>query len=181
MANATEVKQAQAILDRLVELDAQTVEAYYDMGSLLASIQHGELFKILGYESMTHLIEEELTYSPATAFKYSGVYRRFRQLHYTKVEAVKLLQKHGISPVSRVLMKLKDKVGNRAFAKRVADLDVHVIGFMLNGEQFARARQILIQHGAIEKNQRLDHSSEAFLEILNKVAGKAKPKLTAVK
>ena len=84
---------ATKLLDRLIELDYQTVEAYYDMGSIISSMQHGKLYELLDYNSMTELVENELTYTPSTAFKYGQMYRHFRRLHYLKHEAVELLKK----------------------------------------------------------------------------------------
>ena len=61
---AADKAYAGKLLDRLKELDYQTVEAYYDMGSIISSMQHGKLYDLLGYSSMGALVEEELTYTP---------------------------------------------------------------------------------------------------------------------
>jgi hypothetical protein len=66
---ANNEKYAAQLLDKLIELDYQTVEAYYDMGSIISSMQHGKLYEHLEYTSMTELVENELTYTPSTAFK----------------------------------------------------------------------------------------------------------------
>lgn len=183
MASKEQERQARALLDRLIELDHQTVEAYYDMGSIISSMQHGELYKLIGYSSMRELIDEELSYTPSTGYKYAIMYRRFRQLKYTKIEAMKLLKKYGISHVYQVLREIKDKIGDRAFGNRVKAIDVHIIGFQLTGEQLALAHEVLKKFGAMKKNERWEHTSEAFIAILEQATGNnaRKPKLVAVK
>jgi hypothetical protein len=161
-----EEKQAKALLDRLIALDYQTVEAYYEMGSLVSAIQHGNLYELIGYSSIKHLVEEELTFTPTTAYKYAKMYRRFRQLKYTKLEAINLLRKFGLTPVSVVLRQLKDKVGERAFKKRVESIDMHILNFQLTSAEMEIAHQILQQFGARQSGERWIDSSHAFMSMI---------------
>lgn len=180
----TDKAYAGKLLDRLKELDFQTVEAYYDMGSIISSIQHGKLYSVLEYNSMSHLIEEELTYTPSTGFKYAKMYRHFRRLKYLKHEAIDLLKRFGLTHMVAVLPSMNDKVGVRAIQNRIEAMDDHQINFTLSGSQLARAHNALKQMGAMQSQEgRWLNSSEAFMqmvEIINR-SPKTKPLLKAVK
>jgi hypothetical protein len=161
---------AKKLLDRLIELDYQTVEAYYDMGSIISSIQHGKLYKLLEYNSMTHLIEEELTYTPSTAFKYGQMFRHFRRLRYLKHEAVELLKKFGLTHMCEILPKMKDKIGVRAIKNRINAIDDHQINFTLTSAQLDLAHEALKKMGAMKADGgRWLNSSEAFMHMVNNV------------
>jgi len=172
---------AKKLLDRLVELDYQTVEAYYDMGSIISSMQHGKLYQLLEYKSMTELVVNELTYTPSTAFKYGQMYRQFRRLHYVKDESVELLKKFGLTHMSEVLPHMKDKIGIRAIKKRIDAIDDHQINFTLSGIELEKAHEALMKHGAERSdNGRWLNSSEAFMSMVETFTNGA-PKLRAVK
>ena len=177
-------KHATQLLDKLVELDYQTVEAYYDMGSIISSMQHGRLYEYLEYNSMTELVENELTYTPSTAFKYASMYRHFRRLHYLKHEAVELLKKFGLTHMCDILPKMNDKIGQRAIKKRIDAIDEHQINFTLTSEQLQKTHLALKQMGAEKADTgRWLNSSEAFMqmvELINK-APHATRRLTVVK
>ena len=173
-------RYAAKLLDRLIELDYQTVEAYYDMGSIISSMQHGKLYEILDYTSMTHLVDEELTYTPSTAFKYGQMFRHFKRLHYTKAEAVELLKNFGLTHMADVLPAMTDKIGTRAIKRRIDNLDQHQINFTLSGAQLDKAHKALIKHGAIQSEEgRWLNSSEAFMEMVEKFSN-GTPRLKAV-
>lgn len=171
MADQTHgIKYAQKLLDRLIELDYQTVEAYYDMGSIISSMQHGKLYEILEYNSMTALIEEELTFTPSTAFKYGNMFRHFRRLHYLKHEAVGLLKEFGLTHMCDVLPKLNDKIGVRAIRNRIDALDSNQINFTLNSRELEQAHAALKKMGAIQADGgRWHNSSEAFMHMVNNI------------
>lgn len=175
-------KQAEKMLDRLIELDAQTMEAYYDMGSLISSMQHGQMHKILEYSSMTQLIEEELTYTPSTAFKYASMYRHFRRLHYLKHEAVSLLKEFGLTHMCDILPAMKDKLGVRAIRQRVAAIDEYQINFTLNSAELDACHRALTRMGAVQSDGgRYENSSAAFMAMVNQVNLVANKKLKVVK
>ena len=172
------------LLDRLRELDYQTVEAYYDMGSIISSMQHGKLYEMLGYGSMGELINEELTYTPSTGGKYAGMYRHFRRLHYLKHEALVLLKEFGLTRMCEVLPTMKSKLGHRAIKNRVEAIDEHQINFSLTQAQLDDAHRALILLGATKSPEgRWHNSSEAFLAMVEQVnyAAKNNIKLIAVK
>lgn len=185
MAANDQSKYAAQLLDKLIELDYQTVEAYYDMGSIISSMQHGKLYEQLDYNSMTELVEHELTYTPSTAFKYANMYRHFRRLHYLKHEAVELLKKFGLTHMCDVLPKMNDKIGVRAIKKRIDAIDEHQINFTLNNDQLAKAHRALRQMGAEQSDGsgRWLNSSEAFMQMVELInqAPNAKPLLKVVK
>ena len=54
---------ANTLLDKLIVLDDQTTGAYYEMGQILAAISSTKLYDVLGYNSMSHLVEEELSFT----------------------------------------------------------------------------------------------------------------------
>ena len=175
---------ATKLLDRLRELDYQTVEAYYDMGSIISSIQHGKLHKILGYNTMTEMIDEELTYTPSTGLKYAKMYRRFRELKYLKHEAIELLSKFGLTHMCDVLPGFTNKIGQRAIKTRIDAIDEHQINFTVTGKQLEETRRALIALGAKQSEDgRWHNSSEAFLGMVEQVnySTKNNVKLVAVK
>jgi len=167
--------QANGILDRLVVLDKETTAAYYEMGQLLHAIKEGKLYEVLGYESLTHLIEEELTFTPSTAHKYRWIYADFKRLHYNKAEAIKLLQAFGMTNIHDVLHGAKTKLGSTAIKNRIADLDYHQVNFQMTTKQWVQVEKKLIAHGAVRNEHgRLEHSSDAFLDIIRNVNGPLK-------
>ena len=172
-------KQASALLDRLVELDFQTVEAYYDMGSIISSMQHGKLYEVLEYTSMGHLIEEELTYTPSTGGKYAAMFRHFRRLHYLKPEAIVLLKKFGLTHMCDILPSMTDKLGQRAIKNRLAKIDQYQINFTLDDAELSEAQRALTKMGATKSDTgRYLNSSEAFMDMVREV--NKKPALKAV-
>ncbi len=84
-------------------MDNVITGAYYDMGRLLSAIKHGKLWETLGYDSMAHLIEEELTFSSNAGHSYINLYRRFQQLGYTQTESLELINEHGITRMGEYL------------------------------------------------------------------------------
>jgi len=175
---------AEKLLERLIELDFQTVEAYYDMGSIISSMQHGRLYELLDYNSMGELIESNLTYTPSTGGKYASMFRHFRRLHYLKHEAVDLLKKFGLTHMCEVLPNMNDKIGQRAIKNRIDAIDQHQINFTLNNAQLEKCHEALEKLGA-EKSDlgRYKNSSEAFMAMVERVLanGNAPARLRAVK
>lgn len=158
------------MLDKLVELDVTTVGAYYEMGQILHSFKQGNLHEVLGYESFSHLVEEELSYSPATAHSYSSLYRNFQRLHYKKPEALKLLRKYGKTHLSEVLPNLNGKPSDRAIKKCIDALGHHQINFTLNDAELAEAQRALAKRGAtVTETGRYMNSTEAFMDMVREV------------
>jgi len=154
------------LLDRLIELDATISAAYFDLGRILSAIEHSKLYDILDYSSLGHLIDEELSFTPATGFKYMRVFRKLRQLKYTKQEALSLFQDHSFTRVSDVLSTLTTKVGTRAMATRIAGLDQHQINFTLTESEYTELVSVLKSRGAIVEHGRLQHSTDALLSLI---------------
>ena len=181
---ATDKAYASKLLGRLRELDYQTVEAYYDMGAIISSMQHGSLYLLLDYESMGELVEEELTYTKSTAFKYAKMYRRFRELKYLKHEAIELLSKFGLTHMCDILPGITNKIGQRAIKTRIDAIDEYQINFTLNSKQLADTHRALKALGAEQSDEgRWYNSSEAFLAMVEQVncAAKNNTKIVAVK
>lgn len=171
---------AAKLLDRLRELDYQTIEAYYDMGSIISSMRYGKLYDLLGYDSMTHLVVEELTFGPSTASRYASMFNHFRRLHYVKQEAVDLLQKFGLTHMADVLPKMTSKMGQRAIKNRIDALDQHQINFTLTQKQLEKTHRALVKNGARQSEEgRWLNSSEAFMEMVEQHSN-GQPKLKAV-
>lgn len=170
MAKTQSKKQAYALLDRLIELDYQTVEAYYDMGSIVSSMQHGKLYELIGYNSISEMVGEELTYTASTAGKYAKMYRRFRELKYLKHEAVGLLKKFGLTHMCDVLPGMVNKIGKRAIKKRIDAIDQHQINFTVTQKELDKTHAALKKLGAEQSDQgRWLNSSEAFMHMVNNV------------
>lgn len=182
--NKKQHEYAANLLDRLIELDAVTSGAHYEMGRILSAIEHGKLWEELGYESMSHLIEEELTFSAATGFCYLRTYRRFRQLKYTETEALDLLVSFGISRMSDYLATAKFKVGKRAVGNAIAKWrkNHQQINFTVDEETHKKLNRVLQKYGARQSpNGRWEGSSEAFNAMLDKLdANGSAPKLKVV-
>ena len=167
---AADKAYAGKLLNRLKELDYQTVEAYYDMGSIISSMQHGKLYDLLGYSSMGALVEEELTYTPSTSGKYAQMYRHFRRLHYLKHEALELLKKFGVTHMCDVLPSMTDKIGVRAIKNRIDAIDDHQINFTLTQKQLDQCHKALKKMGAEQSDEgRWLNSSEAFMHMVNNI------------
>lgn len=152
------------LLDRLVDLDAKTSKAFYEMGQILYTLWIGKAYKLLGYESLAHMIEEELSFGVSTGHRYLHTYRHFQRLHYTKAEALKLIKEHGWSNVCDILPNEHTKIGSRAMTNRIKELDEVQLNFTLTTKEYDEAADALIIMGASETDTgRLQHSSEAFM------------------
>jgi hypothetical protein len=177
MAQRNTKAYATQLLDRLIELDATLSGAYYEIGRILSAIQHSKLWETLGYESMSGLIEEELTFSPGTGFTYLRAYRRFRQLHYTESEALELLTEFGISRMSDYLASAKVKAGKRAIKNAIEKWQSshRQINFTVDEAGAAKLERVLKKYGAVRSdNGRWEGSGDAFgamLDALDKNGG----------
>ena len=165
------ISYATKMLRQLKELDYQTVEAYYDMGSIISSMQHGKLYEVLDYESMSELINEELTFSSGTGHNYAHMYRGFRRLHYTKVESIDLLKEFGLTHMRKVLGDIKTKIGKRAIKTRIDAIDERQINFTVNGKELKKVHKALFKLGAEQNasNHRFQNSSPAFMAMVDQI------------
>ena len=160
-------KYAEDLLDKLINLDMQTVGAYYEMGRLLHAIYESKLHETLGYSQFSDLVERELSFSLGSAYKYRNLYKHFHRLHYTKAEALMLLQIHGMTNVYPVISGLSSKVGTRAIKRRIEAFDEHQLNFQLSITEFKKARRALVKSGATLVTEKLSHSSRAFMHMVN--------------
>lgn len=184
MAQRNTKQYANQLLDRLIELDATLSGAYYEIGRILSAIQHSKLWEILGYPSLTALIEEELTFSAGTGFTYLRAYRRFRQLHYTESEALDLLTEFGIARMSDYLATAKTKVGKRAIANAVEKFkrEHQQINFTVDQAGAEKLERVLTKFGAIRSESgRWENSGEAFNAMLDALDKNGGAKLRVVK
>lgn len=170
---------AEKLLDKLRELDYQTVGAYYEMGNIIASIRHGKLYDVLGYESLTHLVDEELSFSPATAGNYGAMCNHFKRLHYNKSESIELLKQFGLTHMCQVLPSITDKIGSRAIKNRIDSLDQNQINFTLNDAELIECHRALTKMGAmVTDTGRYKNSSAALMDMVREV--NKRPVLKAV-
>lgn len=161
---------AKKLLDSLVELDRKTQSAYYEMGRILYSLRQGKLYDILGYDSMAHLIEEELSFSAGTASTYAKAYREFARLNYHKLEALNMLEQFGLRHMARILPSLDTKIGVRAMKNRVEQLDEKQLTIWLHGKEYDEVATALeIVGGERDENGRWKNSSEAILALARNV------------
>lgn len=139
------------------------------MGQILSAISHGKLFDILGYDSMSGLVEEELSFSASQAQRYLHTFRHFKRLGYTKTEALELIGEFSFTHMSAYLPNAKDKVGKRAI-KNAIDKQLEEskqINFQLNGKDPKLLVDVLRLHGAEPtESGRLMGSSEALMSLV---------------
>lgn len=168
--NRKSAKQhAGELLDKLKEIDAKTAKAYYEMGQILSSLEHGDLYREIGYPSFFAMVEEELSFAPSTALCYLHTYRHFKRLKYKKSEALDLIHKYSFTRVSHVLPTLKQAISSRAMRNQVtADRErASVVSFMLTKEERTRLENLLIAYGAERKNKNLQGVTEALKAIMD--------------
>lgn len=167
------------LLDKLIVLDDQTTGAYYEMGQILAAISHNNLFDLLGYSSMAHLVEEELSFTSTTGHRYANMFRHFRRLHYNKAESLSLLKKCGFTHLCDVLPGITSKIGERAIAARIKNLNINQINFTVTDDELAKCHQALAKMGAMRSDRgRFINSSQAFMDMVAEV--NRRPALKAV-
>lgn len=159
---------AAKLLDSLVEYDQQMSSAYYEMGRILHAISQDKLWDMLGYESMAHLVESELSFTPTTAAKYANTYRLFKQFGYQKAEALNLILDHSYTQLANILPGIKQKLGTRALGKRIRTYmeENHQVNFQLNKKEYDMLVKKLTDHGAIFDKGKLRHASAALVEVL---------------
>jgi hypothetical protein len=159
-----------ALLDELKSLDHTVSRAYYEMGRLLAAITDHGLYDQLGYNSIHELVEEELSFSPGTAYKYMSAYRQFRRLKYSKSEAYNIINTFGYTNVIKVLPGLKNKAGPLAIRRRLEANPRHQLNIMLSDDQYRQTMAVYDALGAIHSPAgKVMNSSEIFLEIIERV------------
>ena len=180
LLNRKSEEYAAKMLDQLRDLDATVHGAYWEMGRILSSLAHGKLYDLLGYESMGHLIEEELSFSASQGYRYLHTYRRFLQLGYSKTEALSLINEFSFSHMSRYLPTANQKVGKRAIGNAIARQieEAKQINFQLNSRDLALLKRVLISLGAEDRDGRLMHSSDALIALVKEYD--KRPKLRAV-
>lgn len=172
--------EAQHLLDQLIELDMQTTHAYYEMGRILHALYESRMHEVLGYTSFTHLVEEELSYSQSTAQRYRHIYSQFKRLHYTKTEALKLMQTFGMTHMADVLPGIRNKISPRAIKQHIYELDFHQINFQLTTEELAASQRALIKMGAVVTDQgRFLNSSQAYMVMVREINRKSPNKKAA--
>lgn len=176
----TPTKQyAAKLLDTLRELDYQTVSAYYDMGNIIASIRHGKLYDALGYDTLPELVEEELSFSYASASTYAAMFNHFKRLHYNKHESVGILKDFGLTHMCQILPSMKDKLGVRAIKNRIEALDQNQINFTLTNAELDECHRALKRMGATMTDAgRYLNSSSALMHMIRAV--NKRPALKAV-
>lgn len=158
---------AKRILDQLIKLDKGTLDAYYTMGQLIHAISEGALYQVLGYDNLSQLMDEELSYSSSTGHHYRKLYARFKALKYTKPEALKLMEKFGMTNLNRVLPAMNQKLGTRGIKRRVDALDIHQMNFLLTNKDYDKVRKLLLDYGAERTPEgRMLHASEALMEMV---------------
>lgn len=170
LTTLTSKQYAGRMLDRLVDLDQEVTGAFYEMGQILSSLEHGKLWDLLGYESFTHLVNEEMSFTSGTAGKYLHTYRHFKRLGYNKTDSLDLIRSFSFTRVAEWAAKAPQKVGKRAVGNAIKrNLENRrQINFSVNAEEYARVQRALRKHGAVRtETGRWENSSEAFLDIIN--------------
>ncbi len=173
MSKKEACQYAAELLDRLKEIDRGTVEAYYEMGRILAAISGQQLYELLGYTSMSAMIDEELSYSATTAAKYAATYQHLRRLKINKKDALKLMHQHGYTMLSRVLPKTKPLSDPRNCARVIkkavdnAHKQCKQVNFQMTENEWLLLIDALESYGAEWDGKRLHHASEALLVALD--------------
>lgn len=165
----TAKEYAKQLLDKLKAIDVQTNRAMYEMGQILSAIDHGKLWKELGYTSTKNLIEEELSFSYSTGNRYLNTYRHLKRLRYKKEEAIKLIHDYSYSAIAQIIAKQKQKPGKRTLVKAVKQYrqNSQAISFILCKADRERLYILLEAFGAERKNRNWVHVSEALMAIVN--------------
>ena len=161
------IKYAANLLDSLKTLDIQTQEAYYEMGRMLSAFFHDKLYDLLGYESFKHMVEEELSFSVASAYTYRATYDQFKLLGYNKTEAVELIIEFGFTNMHVVLAEFTQKVSKRTIKAKLKDIETHAFAFSLDNAAYAEVMEAFVLFGAVFGGKdRMTNASEVFLDIV---------------
>jgi hypothetical protein len=164
MSKAAE-QGASAMLDMLKKLDKTVNAAYYEMGCILTALADG-VYDVLGYESFSHLVEDELSFTPSAAHSYMRLYKDLKRLKYNKKESLDLIDTFSKTNLVQVLPHLKDKVSKTVMKNRIAKLGVHQVNFMLDTAEYAEMEQALDSLGVtLSTTGRRMHSSDAFMSM----------------
>lgn len=167
--NLTAKQHAAKLLDRLRGIDDKTSAAYYEMGQLLAALDHSSMYAELGYTSTSAMIEEELSFTPSTGVRYMSTYRHLKRLNYNKAESLQLIRKHSFTHVSNILPGIKTKVSNRKISAAVKkDRESSCqINFALSPEDLKKLENLLMAYGAKRAGTRLLNASDALTQVVD--------------
>lgn len=162
---------AAMMLDKLKHLDSSTQLGYYEMGRILSAIYKDKLYDVLGYESFKHMVEEELSYSVTTAYKYRLTYERFRELGYNKNEALQLINDFGHTNMARVLPEITHKIGKRAIKARLDAMTEHYMNFKVQDVDYEWVLAVFTDFGAVySEHGRMLNATEVFRNIVDTAA-----------
>lgn len=169
---------AATLLDELVGIDREVTRGYYDMGRILHVFREDKLWNVLGYESWTAMVDEELSFSVSTACKYADTYKRFKELKYNQQEALDLIAEFSFTGCAKVLKDQKQKIGKRAMRNRLEEYPWHQLNFMLDTETYDKWDEVYFAFGGVyDENGHRENSREIFNTVLdaamNKKARKA--------
>ena len=174
------LEYANRMLDRLIKMDEELVGMYYDMGQVLYAIYTSNLWEVMKYGSFKEMVEEELTFSIATAHHYRHLFSHFQRLKYPKDKALKLVKKFGMTAMCKVMPQMKSSMGDRAIKARIDGLDENQINFTLTNAQLRAAHRALHRMGATKSDDgRYMHSSEAFMSMVRETNAKSALKSVA--
>ena len=169
---------ANSMLDQLRQLDQFTQHAFYEMGRILNAFSRDRLYKIIGYDSLGALIEEELSFTPSTASAYIKLYKNCKRLQYSDKEAVKIINEFGMRHLNAILPKETQKIGTRAIANRIKALDEKQFTIWLHKKEYSEVEQALMKMGAIKEDSgRWKNSSDALLNMARAVNAMKLPKV----
>jgi len=155
---------ATKILNELKALDKSMAAMFYDMGRLLYALS--DLTDVLGYTSISALIEAELIVKPATGMKYLRTYRHFKRLHYSRKDALALIEDISFTHVAEQIPWMKQRGNSDVVQKRIDAEDKCFLTFQLSHAQRRKARKVLATYGA-------PRDSENFIRLINKLDKKA--------
>lgn len=161
---------ASSLLDQLVQLDQFTQHAFYEMGRILSAISKDKLFKVIGYQSMGALIDEELSFTPSTAHSYIRLYDNCKRLRYSDKEAVKIINEFGLRHLNAILPKESQKIGSKAIANRVKALDEKQFTIWVHKNEYQEIEDAMFKMGGMkEESGKWKNSSEALLNMARAV------------
>lgn len=163
------------MLDTLISLDEQMTRAYYEMGQILHAFKESKLYTVMGYESFSHMVEEELSFGITTAHKYANTFGHFKRLGYKKNEAIELITEYGLAHMHDVLPDMKTKVGTRAIGKLIEAITLYPITFTMDANEIVEAEQALLLLGAeLTDEGRFLHSTPAFMAMVRSINAQRK-------
>jgi len=157
--------QVNSMVTTLSKLNIDRAESVYAMAQIAYAIKESRLYTILGHTSLSGFLasDDRMKVSLHQFNTHADFYKEAKRLRYSKDECIKLLERGGVSRLSRSMRMLSKKVAISALVSAAMEDEKYQINFAMDDNEYEVAEAVLEHYGLeIGQDGRRLFSSEAF-------------------